>query len=966
MSSSTLPSKANEQHQFDRIEASVSQNQSLPCETVCESNSENPTTIGTNIAGGKDDEPSDDYEETATTTTSKATTHQSSLDLFTFATPKIPVDTEAKQVCSASKIEELAKNIDKILKIVSTKPSTNDANVSDVPVRNKAPGIDAANLQDFVSANTDFSITEKDGLKILKCKMCAEYLDTSSCSREKSQGDRLPTGSTKGSLCHGLCLEDADYNSYISGKNMKWYRFKKTLVDHMTGKTSKTHLDAVRHHHLQEPLRKREILVVKNQLRAAITVVKTKSAALHYENNIAQLFAAGADVGDYGHSRHMFVPMLKAACAYIDKEVAKFMSTPLPNTGMPPHFYVTGDKSTNHRVTNQVTLICPVVEGRRQAIALNAHRVYQNSDGSGGTGPELAAKLINDVKSHAKIIGRAILAMQGKVTDGQYINEGFITAMNEPLFEELPVDLQDRFWWPMQWDPGHWLDKVFSAYHDGEFVSRLLSRTALIHSQFSHGKMHTVAFETAKELKLPFRTTVPYAKQRFMSSSYKQFLKLESSIEAYINTFRDHDNQELNEYKIAGQDFLFDLLGVIDLLWPLVLLMLRAQLLRCPGWKIASWLPLVKSRMEFFSTQVMEEKPSKSASPRLHQHAEDIARFKYKSIDLVEGWLVESEEQGKPVSWKMREIEDCQNDLKQLAEAMVQTLQERSSVGIPDLLYTLQKCLDFGVLFSSLCGERSIDGKKPVKRADVMLVGQKEFKRCVSFVAKLPHVQELVINEGLELDAPFSDLIFWKLKSFLLEIVWGKELEQFFPKCFKRVSGESLTNVIIPPSQVVTKFMAEQNEFDLLDKFQVTLSSGSSFTVVLQEEEVIQMIYCNPTFIEAVGREFCILFDIFYAKAGTEAIAESFYRVMETQEKDGGQSQEVLTMRTKVDWCLPPLIQCEKSLSSIAELYIKGDKSLGLKRHFIPIYKEKNQSSREMSKVIERLSKEPSRLPFLV
>ena len=52
---------------------------------------------------------------------------------------------------------------------------------------------------------------------------------------------------------------------------------------------------------------------------------------------------------------------------------------------------------------------------------------------------------------------------------------------------------------------------------------------------------------------LPFKTTVSFAKQRFMSSSYKQFFKLETSIEAYINTFQDHDSRELNEYKIAGK-----------------------------------------------------------------------------------------------------------------------------------------------------------------------------------------------------------------------------------------------------------------------------------------------------------------------------------------------------------------------------------------------------------------------------
>jgi hypothetical protein len=27
---------------------------------------------------------------------------------------------------------------------------------------------------------------------------------------------------------------------------------------------------------------------------------------------------------------------------------------------MPPHFYITADKSTNRRITNQVTVICPV------------------------------------------------------------------------------------------------------------------------------------------------------------------------------------------------------------------------------------------------------------------------------------------------------------------------------------------------------------------------------------------------------------------------------------------------------------------------------------------------------------------------------------------------------------------------------------------------------------------------------
>ena len=60
---------------------------------------------------------------------------------------------------------------------------------------------------------------------------------------------------------------------------------------------------------------------------------------------------------------------------------------------MPPLVYITADKSTNHRVTNQVTVICPVVNGRREGIVLNAHEVYTNSDGTGGAGEALAKSI---------------------------------------------------------------------------------------------------------------------------------------------------------------------------------------------------------------------------------------------------------------------------------------------------------------------------------------------------------------------------------------------------------------------------------------------------------------------------------------------------------------------------------------------------------------------------------------------
>ena len=105
-----------------------------------------------------------------------------------------------------------------------------------------------------------------------------------------------------------------------------------------------------------------------------------------------------------------------------------------------------------------------------------------------------------------------------------------------------------------------------------------------------------------------------------------------------------------------------------------------------------------------------------------------------------------------------------------------------------------------------------------------------------------------------------------------------------------------------------------------------------------------------------------------YAKTGTEAVAESFYRVVEKQEMDGGQSQSVLSMRAKVDWCFPQAINCESTLPDVASLYIKGNKDLGLKKHHVPVYQDKRSmsGSENYSKVVSRIVHEQVKLPFLM
>ncbi len=49
---------------------------------------------------------------------------------------------------------------------------------------------------------------------------------------------------------------------------------------------------------------------------------------------------------------------------WCDQETALFLSQPLPSTQVPPHHYVTCDKATPSRMTNQAVMLYPMIGGQ--------------------------------------------------------------------------------------------------------------------------------------------------------------------------------------------------------------------------------------------------------------------------------------------------------------------------------------------------------------------------------------------------------------------------------------------------------------------------------------------------------------------------------------------------------------------------------------------------------------------------
>jgi hypothetical protein len=65
----------------------------------------------------------------------------------------------------------------------------------------------------------------------------------------------------------------------------------------------------------------------------------------------------------------------------------------------------------------------------------------------------------------------------------------------------------------------------------------------------------------------------------------------------------------------------------------------------------------------------------------------------------------------------------------------------------------------------------------------------------------------------------------------------------------------------------------------------------------LDEEAVYHSIYDDECHFHAIGIEGCVTIDISLAKGGTEAVVESFYSVLKSQQCAGCQSNEIFSLR---------------------------------------------------------------------
>ena len=812
----------------------------------------------------------------------------------------------------------------------------------------------AKNIHELVEANDllQFFYNDDAGTAILRCSVCFEY----HCLNKVHFKGMTPFKAAQklcdgpGTLATGLFVSPQVSKLIIEGHNATWSNKKKLCTDHFTllGKGTSTHWKAMKEYQKVQKHHSREVQAAMNIFRAAIIDVKMGAAGSHLETLLSLLSLCGVDVGDIGHSRKHFPAIVKSIERAVDERCATWLNTPLPSTGLPPHIWVTMDKATPSRTTNQALLLVGRdKQGTPCPFPVDAPKVYDESFEAASY--DRMADLVTTSLA-TKYSKRILNRVCGVAADGPYQATGF----RDRLMETLDVQDASTLALPVTWDPAHLInlgvtDVLNKDNASGKHFRRFIKRTNVFHTVMANGK----GFAFLENIDSKARRPVSYATQRFASSSYNQWVKIEESYEAYWQTFEHlypvREEEEEYQYMIAGYDFVSDLLAFLDTIQPVVDLMLRVQSLDCPIWKLKKWWPIAKARLQ----ELIEN----DDFPRIKKYGIMEPSSQFKGVTLLDGWLFEESEgkgKSKVYIWTERDEEEVHADHIRFVGDLLDSIDARvQNVTASDHLNVLE-VFDAVNLVVLQCGARKTGSiVREKSNGHIEDYGVCEAKKLLKVISKMKEVRE----NDLNFDSRMAHRYMMGIKEAVYAGVW----DGLCPNWFVDIK----TNKSVPVTDFETLLELTVKSLDMYEpQFILVFDGGNSVTCRLHDQSVYAAFYGNEAIYEKAGPHSCIIIDVILAKGGPEAIAESFYATMRSQQQGGGQHNDTLVTRAKLSWCLPSLRNCEQIIREGIKIYHDGDGDK-IKKHRRYVFTSNRHMDYGISKVLDRVDIDEGRCPFL-
>ena len=217
--------------------------------------------------------------------------------------------------------------------------------------------------------------------------------------------------------------------------------------------------------------------------------------------------------------------------------------------------------------------------------------------------------------------------------------------------------------------------------------------------------------------------------------------------------------------------------------------------------------------------------------------------------------------------------------------------------------------------------------------------------------SKMEHIQK----SGMDFDPRLAFRYMSRLKEAVKAGIWDGLCPDWF------IVRETDTPMKSQDVQLVTFELAPSDTLDTF--FTMKFANGKQQNVRLHEQNFYSSFYAREDLSGIAKAPSCAILDIFLAKGGPEAIVESYYSAMRAQQQSGGQSNETLARRTKLNWCLPSLNKCDDIIKESVSVYLKrGD---NIRAHRQRAFFSRHENHHSVSKVIDLINSDLCRCPFL-
>lgn len=597
------------------------------------------------------------------------------------------------------------------------------------------------NLGTLLQTSNIFFLEKRLDTTYLICRACSSFCKSVEGQQYQSRIKRFDT------FPYGLKIKKDLEDIYFDGVGQLWSKFKYRLKRHYNGSEDSLadiHVKGLNHLKERKNEESRSFQIHRRFLKLVLQTVKTKAAADHYELKLAEYHEEGIDVGNIQHSRKNFPELCAALSKSADNRIDSYLSTPLPSTGVPPHCVVTFDKSTVHRETNQAIMIISSYQGHRECYLIDAPLVYSKEHGddfvSGGQSSSLATQISTAVVQCLPNI--KLSACVGAVADGQYQNSKFVNAFTKEFFS---TKSEFNF---LQWDSAHSIDLVMKKLQKEPYLKRISERSSKFHQKLGLGKMHSITQGMSDKTVI---CTKPLATTRFISSTIESFKAILRCFKEYITALYDfggmvkgtEDEYDEEESIMVGQDYIIDLLLIVDITKPVINFMINVQNLQIPCWKISRNFNLTREKLVDMA-EVLVNQPSEgpwdlphSLFPSSDEINEAIIGKTYKGVKLVDGWLVNNNAKGTKVVWDVRDVSDVHADTIVFIKKLIGSLDARLNAIVPKPLLELYKAIDLSEIIQYVSGKYSNALKEPIIENKSVNI---EFCSFFNYVKSLPHV----------------------------------------------------------------------------------------------------------------------------------------------------------------------------------------------------------------------------------